>query len=135
MPTALLARLYDIEEISATRRPLPSMSLASKKRTAGSGARPDPSAREARRDRTGRAEGLEDEEVENFLTALEMAEHEDCFPSRVAWELQSEFWLQDDVEVRRGDEGPSCWEWPGGNVRPPSWLLGAVAMFFEDVLA
>lgn len=106
MPPALLVRLYDIEEISATRRPLPSAATpASKKRPAG-GARPEPSAREARRDGTaGRAAGaLDEEQAANFLRALEMSEDDDSFPTRVAWELQSELWSQQTVEVCVGGE-------------------------------
>eukprot|EP00752_Nemacystus_decipiens_P013317 g11795.t2 len=101
VPSALLARLYDIEEISATRRPLQSPETASKKRTAG-GARPQTSGREARRVRpAGRTEeGLEDEEAANFLRAFEMSEDEGSFPTRVAWELQAEFWPHQAVEAR-----------------------------------
>lgn len=95
VPAALLSRLYDIEEISATRLPLQSGTPASKKRAAG-GARPEPPDSETRR------EGLGDEEAANFLRAFGMSEDENSFPARVAWELQSEFWPQPAAEVRDG---------------------------------
>eukprot|EP00903_Cladosiphon_okamuranus_P020041 g18408.t1 len=90
VPAALLARLYDIEEISATRQPLTPPTQASKKRTA-EGARQKLVVDEV-------ARGLEDEEAVNFLRAFEMSEDEDSFPTRVAWELQSEFWSQQAAE-------------------------------------
>lgn len=107
VPTALLARLYEIEEISATRRPLLSATTPSSKKRAVGGARPESSARGAGRDRAaGQAGGLEDEEAANFLRAFEMSEDEDSFPTRVAWELQSEFWSQQQaVEVIASRDG------------------------------
>lgn len=101
MPAVLLARLYDIEELSAARQPLPPPKPATKKRTAEGARPPELSAREvARRDGADRAAGgLEDEEAVNFLRAFEMSEEEDSFPARVAWELQREFWAQQAVEV------------------------------------
>lgn len=101
VPAALLRRLYEIEEISSTRRPLRSVSDSTKRAV---GPRKRMSAREVARDRAGGARGesgLKEEEAVNFLKAFEMSECDDeGFPTRLAWELQSEFWPQNTaVEV------------------------------------
>lgn len=46
-----------------------------------------------------RGGGLDEEEAANFLKVFEMSEDHDSFPTRVAWELQSEFWPQPAAEV------------------------------------
>jgi len=90
VPTALLRRLYEIEDISTSRHPLPTSS------TLCNALRGDTSA-SARKGQEGG--GLSQEEASNFLQAFEMSGDGDEFPARVAWELQSEFWAQQDVEV------------------------------------
>ncbi|CAM9863941.1 unnamed protein product, partial [Pylaiella littoralis] len=97
MPSALLRRLYDIEELSAERQPLPTAS-AQRKTMAGGGQQP--SVRRPRggaadqEDRPGRDEAIK------FLKAVGTAGDEESFPARLAWELQSQLWPQ-QVEVTR----------------------------------
>lgn len=70
IPSALLRRLYEIEEV---QNPMGG--------TADQGDRP----------------GLE--ETLDFLKEIETAGDGESFPARMAWELQSQLWPQQDVKV------------------------------------
>ncbi|CAM9614537.1 unnamed protein product [Ectocarpus sp. 12 AP-2014] len=92
VPRALLRRLYNIQDISVTRQPLPTPPTVQK---AGRGSSVSTVGRE-RQDEGG---ALELDEAKSFLEAFEMAADGDSFPMRVAWELQNEYWQQSKIEV------------------------------------
>lgn len=92
VPRALLRRLYNIQDISVTRQPLPTPPIVQK---AGLG----PSVSRVGREREDEGGALERDEAIAFLEAFEMAADGDSFPMRVAWELQNEFWQQKEIEV------------------------------------
>ncbi|CAM9626039.1 unnamed protein product [Ectocarpus sp. 6 AP-2014] len=92
VPRALLRRLYSIQDISVTRQPLPTPPTVQK---AGRG----PSVSRVGRERQDEGGALELDEAKSFLEAFEMAADGDSFPMRVAWELQNEFWQQNEIEV------------------------------------
>lgn len=92
MPRALLRRLYSIQDISVTRQPLPTPPTIQK---AGRG----PSVSRVGREREDEGGALDLDEAKSFLEAFDMAADGDSFPMRVAWELQNEFWQQNEIEV------------------------------------
>ncbi|CAM9616069.1 unnamed protein product [Ectocarpus sp. 4 AP-2014] len=92
VPRALLRRLYSIQDISVTRQPLPAPPRVQK---AGRG----PSVSRVGRERQDEGGALELDEAKSFLEAFEMAADGDSFPMRAAWELQNEFWQQNEIEV------------------------------------
>lgn len=92
MPRALLRRLYNIQDISVTRQPLPTPPTVKK---TGRG----PPVSRVGREREDEGGALERDEALSFLEAFEMAVDGDSFPMRVAWELQNEYWQQKEIEV------------------------------------
>lgn len=109
VPGALLRRLYEIEEMAA-RRPLPTATSSSKTAVLTTGRKS--SAQKLGRDRIDEKGLLERDEAVNFLKAFAMSEDGDSFPTRLAWELQSEFWPQEDAQVM----------FPFGLLTSKSWM-------------
>ncbi|CAM9817493.1 unnamed protein product, partial [Hapterophycus canaliculatus] len=99
VPSALLRRLYEIEEILATRQPLPRATSVSRTTMMAAGC--GSSARSLGRDGTYEKGTLGRDEALNLLKAFEMSGDGDSFPTRLAWDLQSEFWPQEDAQEER----------------------------------
>lgn len=92
VPSMLLRRLYEIEDISS-RRQMPPGFHDSRRRKA------EVTKLLQGNDWEEDSEGLGREEAINFMEAFALSEDGDSFPAQVAWELQSKLWMQPHVEV------------------------------------
>lgn len=110
VPTSLLHRLYDIEEISSGRsmsrsfssdaRQISEQTMTATERRASRGRGRAGERRWGAMERRGEGggigggEGLGRDEALQFAEALELSGEGDDFPARVAWELQTSLWQQ-----------------------------------------
>ena len=93
VPSELLQRLYDIEELSSAVQKIPPKPVS--KRAAERDTAPATLGSEW----TSRRDGLGREEAMNFVEAFSLSGDRDDFPARVAWELQNKLWRQRHREV------------------------------------